>query len=898
MQTGLLSLDGRLYCFGADGLLVGEGWQTVDEKLYWCRNDGTVRTGGYAQREGVWYRLTAEGAVPDETLQGDYLVVYDVTEDEFGADGTDEESDSAAINAAIRRAAQLDNPDEKEILILVPDGTYCLGSAVIVFSNITLRLDDDAVMLRQDLSSSMLVGAHLSSSGDLCSDSTCTHGGYSQIRHVTVTGGTWDGNVHSDRADIYSNIMLGLAHGEDITISDTVLQNDCSLHMLILDAVKNVTIDGVTFKNEYLYTGPDTYYYDSAADRSTFTALDWLEVALYKEALHIDVANAEGSSSLPLDNTPCQNITVTNCVFDNVLCGVGSHHVIEGLEITGVSVSGNTFSHLRGAAIDAYGIAGLDFRDNTVTDAEYLLNSIHAELTLSGNTASRLGLAYWCDSCTLTAENESYALTDTITGKAAVRAMGASSLTLRSCELSGALYGGVLAVESSTVTLDGLTLTDIAGEAVILFHQATGSVTNCSLTGTADYGVSVGQTADVLISGNTIQGFAQYAITGYDAQRLTITGNTAVDSGSGWDISIVNGTDCVCTGNTVTCRADNIYFSGENNTVSDNTMRDPVTGWIEENEAKYYYLNGVMQTGWQKIGNVWYYFWGSGKMAAAGWLNLSGTFYYLSDSGAMHTGWLRDDGNWYYFGADGRMVTGWQKIGNTWYYFWGGGNMHTGWLEQNGAYYYLADSGAMAVGWKQINGIWYWFAGSGAMVTDWQKIDNTWYYFRSSGKMVTGWLYLDGSVYYFSGSGAMVTGWLRDSGDWYYFGAGGRMVTGWQKIGNAWYYFWGGGKMATAGWLNLNGSFYYLSDSGAMVTGWLRDGGDWYYFGADGRMVTGWQKIGSSWYYFWGGGNMHTGWLNQNGTYYYFDDGGAMVTGSRVIGGMTYTFDSSGRWVS
>lgn len=30
--------------------------------------------------------------------------------------------------------------------------------------------------------------------------------------------------------------------------------------------------------------------------------------------------------------------------------------------------------------------------------------------------------------------------------------------------------------------------------------------------------------------------------------------------------------------------------------------------------------------------------------------------------------WVSDNGNWYYFNGDGVMQTGWQQLGNAWYY--------------------------------------------------------------------------------------------------------------------------------------------------------------------------------------------------------------------------------------
>ena len=65
-----------------------------------------------------------------------------------------------------------------------------------------------------------------------------------------------------------------------------------------------------------------------------------------------------------------------------------------------------------------------------------------------------------------------------------------------------------------------------------------------------------------------------------------------------------------------------------------------------------------MLTGWQSIGNKWYYFGGS-------------------SDGAMKTGWQKVGGKWYYLGEaeDGAMKTGWLNLGGKWYYLYANGSM-------------------------------------------------------------------------------------------------------------------------------------------------------------------------------------------------------------------------------
>ena len=62
------------------------------------------------------------------------------------------------------------------------------------------------------------------------------------------------------------------------------------------------------------------------------------------------------------------------------------------------------------------------------------------------------------------------------------------------------------------------------------------------------------------------------------------------------------------------------------------------------------------------------------------------------------------------------MRTGWQKLGDVWYYLGdqNDGSMKTGWYVIDGKkYYFDQSSGIMQTGWKQIEGAWYYFDDNG-----------------------------------------------------------------------------------------------------------------------------------------------------------------------------------------
>ncbi|WP_238900452.1 hypothetical protein [Clostridium sp. YIM B02500] len=271
----------------------------------------------------------------------------------------------------------------------------------------------------------------------------------------------------------------------------------------------------------------------------------------------------------------------------------------------------------------------------------------------------------------------------------------------------------------------------------------------------------------------------------------------------------------------------------------------------------YYYEDGEVTTGWKDIKGSTYYFnkpggsMGWSKEVDGKYLGPDGR--QVKDERWVNT---EEDksGTWYYVGAHERNVTGWNKIGNDFYYFnYPGGSMTynntingfdidndgkivsgTGWLKDNysGEDYYYSD-GEMKTGWVKYGDSWYYMDDDGKMATGWRKVNGFWYYLHSDGEMATGWindgegwyyLYPQGSMasdtevkgYLVYNGGKMVTGtgWRYIDNDWYFL-KDDKVVNGWLKDKGYWYYLYGGGSMAHATWINE----YYVDDNGK----WIKD---------------------------------------------------------------------------
>ncbi len=69
--TGAHAIDGKIYCFDAQGVLLGAGWQETDGRRYYLKDDGSAHTGWMELPEGRFY-FRADGTVArgEEEIDG------------------------------------------------------------------------------------------------------------------------------------------------------------------------------------------------------------------------------------------------------------------------------------------------------------------------------------------------------------------------------------------------------------------------------------------------------------------------------------------------------------------------------------------------------------------------------------------------------------------------------------------------------------------------------------------------------------------------------------------------------------------------------------------------------------------------------------------------------------
>ncbi|MBR4163066.1 MAG: TPM domain-containing protein, partial [Solobacterium sp.] len=526
--------------------------------------------------------LEAKANEEPEQPDSPYLAEYDVTE--YGVNGTDTEDDNALINNLLHEASLLDNPENKPILIHFPEGIYYLNNPLFVFSNMILQLDDNAVIKRSDISVNMLRGVHNNEDGRICDGENCTHGDYTKIHDVTIEGGTWDGNTNSNTAVSY-NTLFSFDHGSDIKIQNTNITNASAIHFIVFDGIKNALVDNVTLTNQYLFTGDDDFY-DTVYENGVAEKIspkgnyNCYLLACGREAVHIDYTDSDGSASYPLDHTPCQNITVQNCTFDNVLSGAGNHHfTTTEPKQTGIVIKENYFKNVKGIVMDLYDMPDFQVLDNFIEDSMLYSAQQYSKGVFKNNVINGAYRYCYLANGEMSSDNESVVIKDPynfkestillINGKADITKMNIqlpdgwngkdfavpvrnySVLNMSDSKITGATVGAVYSGNYGKINLDKVTITGVNKNAQIAFGtNGSGSVKNCTISKTKDAIDVWSGSSNVTISGNTISQ-CENAIGVYSAgKNISITNNKI----SGPTVSgiHVDSTGVNVTGNTLT----------------------------------------------------------------------------------------------------------------------------------------------------------------------------------------------------------------------------------------------------------------------------------------------------------------------------------------------------------
>ena len=289
---------------------------------------------------------------------------WDIKKD-LGAKGDNSSDDYKAFYNALVKAKNM--PSGEKLEVYVPAGKYRISKTLGIYSNTKLVLDKNAQIINCTQNKSLLSVMGNNGEADGFMD-------YTEAHDITIEGGIWDGNggVKTEAKGI-----MVFRNSSRITIKNAVFTKVYGSHYLICDGISDLKVTGCTFKDYVPYTGSwktydfTRYTTSEGARKSNIGAV---------EAVHIDFAD---------DKTPCRNVEVSGCTFDDVPAGVGTHH-INSRKGSNIKVHDNTFKNIWFSCMHASSFNSVKMYNNKATNSGLLFRCEDSEAEVYNNTFTGL----------------------------------------------------------------------------------------------------------------------------------------------------------------------------------------------------------------------------------------------------------------------------------------------------------------------------------------------------------------------------------------------------------------------------------------------------------------------------------------------------------------------------
>ena len=416
-----------------------------------------------------------------------------------GAAGDGISNDGPAIQAALDAAQAAGGG-----MVVIPSGrTYGITTFLRVYDNTvvwaygaTIKAIDNTGLLRN------FAGAE-------------TFAGYSGHSHITILGGTWDGNAYNGSTGTVTaetNIM-NFVHASDITVRDARLMNVSTAHALEFNSV-----DGGRAIDCEFYG-----YEDNSGDLSR----------QFSEAIQIDISRTGSSSIGDFDNTPAKNITIRGCRFgSSTRCGpfgraIGSHTIVADTHYENIHISD---CHIEETLQE--GIHGYSWRRAKIED-----NIIQA----TGKSGILLTLP---NPATTTTTPDTASISGNL-----IEGCGDDS-AIRVLSFAAHKYPGV--------EISDNVITDITGNAIQVEHCVGAKISGNEVDTTSSTGLYSNYSDDTAFIGNSVRNAGSNGINCAGSVSPVVSGNLVDTTGSNFGIfmgqasdATTNTTDAVIVGNKV-----------------------------------------------------------------------------------------------------------------------------------------------------------------------------------------------------------------------------------------------------------------------------------------------------------------------------------------------------------
>lgn len=251
-------------------------------------------------------------------------------------------------------------------IVTVKAGTYSVTNNICIPSNVTLNLENGVSFNKSGTTETDICYAKsIFTLVPPSKDGTVnTIRNYNGVHDVRIIG---NGTVKINCANVRNCMGLVMGHAKNITIQGVTFQNQYGSHFMELNSSDHVTIQNCLFEG--------------------FKVLDQKS---YKECINIDGTdlNTDGFNYdwSAHDKTVCQNIVIKNTTFRNIGTAIGSHTFSANgaaqLYHQNVQILNNTFDGTYNAAIRALNWKDSVIRQNTFMRIQALKDG---KLNANGN---------------------------------------------------------------------------------------------------------------------------------------------------------------------------------------------------------------------------------------------------------------------------------------------------------------------------------------------------------------------------------------------------------------------------------------------------------------------------------------------------------------------------------
>ena len=239
---------------------------------------------------------------------------------------------TAALQKALDEASAAGSPSKRG-LVVIPKGTYYLSKTLLVNSNVYIKCEKGARILKNKTGmANLLHSAYVNKKG------------FNGVNNVTVEGGYWDSRFMKANEET-SGSPIFFVHGTNLEFLNMEVCNSYATHLFEFGGVDQVLIKGC--KVHGFKAGP------SGAD---------------KEAIQIDVCHDDNilPGGQPFDDSPCKNMTIEDCEIYDYPRAIGSHSLILGIYADHITIRNNYIHDTSENAIYGYNYKNCLIEDNTM----------------------------------------------------------------------------------------------------------------------------------------------------------------------------------------------------------------------------------------------------------------------------------------------------------------------------------------------------------------------------------------------------------------------------------------------------------------------------------------------------------------------------------------------------